>query len=79
LREDQLLAPKIQRLLKRQEKEKEKAMLDAAEDFQIQGAPKQKSGKANNKWKDDNPVIQYGLGKLNPNRAKKYYSKKQKK
>ena len=81
LREDQLLEPKIQRILKKKEKERERAILQATEDFDglgmIKGVATKKqtpSGK-----KQEVPLIQYGYGKKNPNVAKKHYSKKQKK
>ena len=77
-----MLDPKIQRILKKKEKEKERAINEAAEQFDSQSMPATKAsykkGKANNKLVPETNVS-YGYGRKNPNVAKKYYSKKQKK
>ncbi len=81
MREDQLFAPKVQRLLRKKEKEKAFALAHAAEEFESQAAL---PGKTTGTKRSKNPKAlaeeiptHFGYGRKNPNVTKKYYAKKQ--
>lgn len=70
LREDQLLEPKVQRMIRKREKERERAIREVAEEFQIQGADKKTAAKSKHKGKVPS-AIQFGYGRINPNVPKR--------
>jgi len=57
-------------MIRKREKEREKAIQEAVEEFQIQGIDKKTDNK-NKKKIQMPPAIQFGYGKMNPNVPRK--------
>lgn len=53
-------------MIKKREKERERAIQEAVEEFQIQGVEKKTITKSKKHTKPP-PVAQFGYGKINPN------------